>query len=162
MPRPPLRSIRRWIGGAHQHVPTVHKDAGARTGHKEGQGRQMVWNPRTVSWCLLLLVASAAVATAHLRVQRTLPEAEAVLAESPRQIQVWFNQAPDPAISRLTLDGAAGAVALGETAVQGDKSLLATLPSELEAGAYTVRWRTAGDDGHTQRGDFAFTVRAAN
>ena len=99
---------------------------------------------------------------AHLRVQRTLPEADAVLAESPRQIQVWFNQAPDPAISRLTLEGAAGEIALGDTAVHEDQSLLAMLPSKLEAGAYTVRWRTAGDDGHTQRGDFAFTVRPAD
>ena len=122
----------------------------------------MVSNPRTVGWCLLLLVASVAVVSAHLRVQRTLPEAGAVLAESPRRIQVWFNQAPDPAISRLTLEGAAGDIALGDTAVQEDKSLLAMLPSKLEAGVYTVRWRTAGDDGHTQRGDFAFTVRSAD
>ena len=132
---------------------------GAEDGACDGFGGA---NPRTVGWCLLLVVACATVATAHLRVQRTLPEADAVLAESPRQIQVWFNQAPDPAISRLTLEGAAGEIALGDTAVQEDQSLLAMLPSKLEAGAYTVRWRTAGDDGHAQRGDFAFTVRAAD
>ena len=122
----------------------------------------MVSKVRTGGWCLVLVVASVAVATAHLRVQKTLPEAGAALAESPRQIQVWFNQSPDPAISSLALEGADGEIALGDTAVRDDRSLLAALPSKLEAGAYTVKWRTAGDDGHTQRGDFAFTVRAAD
>ena len=117
---------------------------------------------KTWGWCLVLVVASAAVVTAHMAVERTMPEAGAVLSESPQQIRIWFTQAPDPAISRLTLEGANGEVALGGTQVQEDKSLMAMLPSKLEAGTYTVSWRTAGDDGHTQRGDFAFTVRAAD
>ena len=117
---------------------------------------------KTVGWCLALVVASVATAAAHMTVQKTMPEADAVLPESPQHIQVWFTQSPDPVISRLTLEGAAAAVALGETEVRDDRSLVAMLPSKLGAGAYTVRWRTAGDDGHTQRGEFAFTVRAAD
>lgn len=117
---------------------------------------------KTLGWCLAVVVASVAVVTAHMAVQKTLPEADAVLAESPHHIQIWFTQSPDPAISRLTLEGASGEVALGDTKVQDDRSLMAMLPSKLDAGSYTVRWRTAGDDGHTQRGDFAFSVRAAN
>ena len=117
---------------------------------------------KTVGWCLALAVAAVATGAAHMTVQKTAPEADAVLPESPHHIQVWFTQSPDPLISRLTLEGAGGAVALGETEVRGDRSLMAMLPSELGAGAYTVRWRTAGDDGHTQRGEFAFTVRAAD
>ena len=116
---------------------------------------------KTVGWCLALVVAFVATAAAHMAVQKTMPEADAVLSESPQHIQMWFTQSPDPAISRLTLEGAGGTVALGETEVRDDRSLVAMLPSKLEAGAYTVRWRTAGDDGHTQRGEFAFTVRAA-
>lgn len=112
--------------------------------------------------CLVLVVASVAVVTAHMAVEKTMPEADAVLAESPENVQVWFTQAPDPVISLLTLEGADGEVALGDTQVGDDKSLLAALPSTLAAGTYTVRWRAAGDDGHTQRGDFAFTVRAAD
>ena len=117
---------------------------------------------KTVGWCLALVVASVATAAAHMAVQKTMPEADAVLSESPRQIQMWFTQLPDPFISRLTLEGAGGAVALGDTEVRDDMSLVATVPSNLGAGAYTVRWRTAGDDGHTQRGEFAFIVRAAD
>jgi methionine-rich copper-binding protein CopC len=117
---------------------------------------------KTVGWCLVLVLAWAAVAAAHMAVQKTMPEADAVLPEPPRHIQVWFTQSPDPAISRLALEGANGDVALGDTEVRDDRSLVAMLPSRLAAGAYTVRWRTAGDDGHTQRGDFAFTVGAAD
>ena len=117
---------------------------------------------KTVGWCLALVVASVAVAAAHMTVQRTMPEAGAVLTASPDHIQVWFTQSPDPLISRLALESANGDVALGTTEVRDDRSLVAMLPSRLAAGDYTARWRTAGDDGHTQRGEFAFAVRAAD
>ena len=117
---------------------------------------------RTVGWCLVLVAASIAVVAAHMAVQKTMPEADAVLSESPHHVQVWFTQSPDPVISRLTLEGASGEIEIGDTRVQDDRSLTAMLPSKLDAGSYTVKWRTAGDDGHTQRGGFAFTVRAAD
>ena len=117
---------------------------------------------KTVGWCLVLVAASVAVVAAHMAVQKTMPEDDAVLSESPHHIRIWFTQSPDPAISRLTLEGTNGEIALGDTEVQDDRSLMAMLPSKLAAGTYTVNWRTAGDDGHTQRGDFAFTVRAAD
>lgn len=111
----------------------------------------------------LALVAASGAAPLHMALQKTMPEADAVLSESPGRIQMWFTQLPDPAVSRLTLEGANGQVALGDTeVVNDDKSLRAMLPSTLGAGAYTVKWRTAGDDGHIQRGEFAFTVRAAD
>lgn len=117
---------------------------------------------KTFGCCLALVVASVAIASAHMVVQKTMPEADAVLSEPPHHIQIWFTQSPDPVISRLTLEGANGEIALGDTRVQDDRSLMAMLPSALEAGSYTVRWRTAGDDGHTQRGDFAFTVQTVD
>ncbi len=111
---------------------------------------------------VLLLVVGAVTLMAHMRVQKTMPEDGAVLSGAPSRVQVWYTQAPDPAISQLLLEGADGAVALDETAIGDDKSLMAILPTALAGGIYTVKWRTAGDDGHTQRGDFSFTVRAAN
>ena len=111
---------------------------------------------------VLLLVVGAVTLMAHMRVQKTMPEDGAVLSGAPSRVQVWYTQAPDPAISQLLLEGADGAVALDETAIGDDKSLMAILPTALAGGIYTVKWRTAGDDGHTQRGDFSFTVQAAN
>ena len=117
---------------------------------------------RAMVWCAMLVVLSVATTVAHLRVDKTTPEAGVVLTDSPQHIQVWFTQSPDPAISLLTLEGADGAIELGDTMIHDDRSLMAMLPSALASGLYTVKWRPAGSDGHAQRGDFAFTVRAAD
>ena len=122
----------------------------------------MALNRMAVVYGLVVAMLCVATATAHMRVQKTMPEDGAMLSESPHHIQVWYTQAPDPAISQLTLEGAGGDVDLGDTKVVDDKSLMAMLPSALRIGSYTVKWRTAGDDGHAQRGDFMFTVRAAD
>ena len=113
---------------------------------------------RTFSWSLVLVVAAVAIAMAHLAPTRTMPEAESVVTESPGQLQVWFTQDPDSAVSQLTLEGPDGQVEIGETTVAEEKSLVAMVPVQLAPGSYTVGWRSAGDDGHARRGDFAFTV----
>lgn len=122
----------------------------------------MALNRTAVVYGLAVAMLCVATVMAHMRVQKTMPEDGAMLSESPHHIQVWYTQAPDPAISQLTLEGAGGDVDLGDTKVVDDKSLMAMLPSALRTGSYTVKWRTAGDDGHAQRGDFTFTVRAAD
>tara|TARA_B100000686_G_C16694389_1_gene919609 strand:+ start:428 stop:721 length:294 start_codon:yes stop_codon:yes gene_type:complete len=97
-----------------------------------------------------------------MRVQKTMPEDGDRLTSSPHRIQVWYTQLPDEAISQLLLEGVDGDISLGDTTVNEDKSLVAMVSTVLADGNYTVKWRTAGDDGHTQRGDFAFTVRSAD
>ena len=116
-----------------------------------------------IAGCAALVVATAvAVVSAHMAVSKTMPEADTVLVASPAEIQVWFTQAPDPAVSRLTLEGASGEIALSELDIRDDSSLHAAVPSTLASGSYTVHWRAAGNDGHTQRGEFSFTVHAAD
>ena len=117
---------------------------------------------RVLGWSSVLVLLAVATAFAHLAATKTMPDTDAVVAESPQQIQVWFTQDPDPAVSQLSLEGPAGAVELGDTKVSDEKSLMAMVPGTLAPGSYTVSWRTAGDDGHVRRGDFGFAVRAAN
>ena len=117
---------------------------------------------RVLGWSSVLVVLAVATAMAHLAATKTMPDADAVVAESPPTIQVWFTQDPDPAVSQLALEGPAGEVELGDTTVADEKSLMAMVPSALTAGKYTVTWRTAGEDGHVRRGDFVFTVRGAD
>ena len=117
---------------------------------------------RVLGWSSVLVVLAVATAMAHLAATKTMPDADAVVAESPQQIQVWFTQNPDPAVSQLALEGPAGEVELGDTTVADEKSLMAMVPRAMAPGSYTVSWRTAGDDGHVRRGDFAFTVRGAD
>jgi methionine-rich copper-binding protein CopC len=122
----------------------------------------MSHNLRAFGWSLVLVSVAVATAMAHLAVTKTMPEADAVLAESPEQLQVWFTQDPDPAVSKLTLQGTDGEVVIGETVVADQKSLVAAVPTDLSPGRYTVSWRSAGDDGHVRRGDFVFTLRGTN
>lgn len=117
---------------------------------------------RAFGWSLVLVFVAVATAMAHLAVTKTMPEADAVLTKSPEQLQVWFTQDPDPAVSKLMLQGSDGEVALGETVVADQKSLEAAVPTDLSPGSYIVGWRSAGDDGHVRRGDFVFTLRGTN
>ncbi len=107
-------------------------------------------------------LAAAAVVSAHMAYSKSMPVKDATLSASPEQVQVWFTQDPEPAVSRLSLAGPGGEIAMGETRVGEEKSLMAAVPAPLGPGTYTVSWRSAGDDGHVQRGDFSFTIRAAN
>ena len=109
----------------------------------------------------VLVVVAVVTVMAHLAPTKTMPDADAVVTESPNHIQVWFTQDPDPAVSQLSLDGPTGSVELGKTTVASEKSLMATVPDSLRPGNYVAHWRSAGDDGHVRRGEFAFTVREA-
>lgn len=122
----------------------------------------MAHTNRVLFWSSVLVLLAVATAFAHLAVTKTMPDADAVVTKSPQQIEVWFTQDPDPAISQLSLEGPSGTVKLGDTKVSDEKSLMAMISGTLAFGSYTVSWRTAGDDGHVRRGDFVFNVRAAN
>ena len=111
---------------------------------------------------VVLVVVAVVTVMAHLAPTKTMPDADAVVTESPNHIQVWFTQDPDPAVSQLSLDGPTGSVELGKTTVASEKSLMATVPDSVRPGNYVAHWRSAGDDGHVRRGEFAFTVREAN
>ncbi len=110
---------------------------------------------------LVIALAAAATLSAHMAYSKSMPAKDATLSESPDHLQVWFTQDPEPAVSQLSLEGPGGDVALGATTVGDEKSLVAAVPAPLAPGSYTVKWRSAGDDGHALRGDFAFSVRTA-
>ena len=111
---------------------------------------------------LAAALITAVTVSAHMAYSKSVPAEDAALAESPAQLQVWFTQDPEPALSQLSLEGPNGDITIGKTTVSEERSLVAEVPSTLGPGSYTVNWRSAGNDGHVQRGDFAFTIRAAD
>ena len=119
------------------------------------------WTRTLVVTVALGLAGTVAVST-HMAYSKSVPAKDATLPESPSELQVWFTQDPEPAVSRISLEGPAGGVTLGETTVASDRSIVASVQNPLGPGSYTVNWRSAGDDGHVLRGDFSFTVRATN
>lgn len=105
-----------------------------------------------------LFLALASGALAHLKVTKTAPEKDQTLKEPVKAVRIWFTEDPDVALSQLRLMGPQGEVSLEHMHSMGDKDLMASVTDALAPGKYTVKWRTAGDDGHVQRGEWSFEV----
>lgn len=119
--------------------------------------------PKSVLAMVLIVVAALATVSvaAHMSVAKSVPAANATLTAVPAQLQIWFTQPPDPAISRIQLFGPSEPVKVSGVRAGSDRSLVADVIGPAPgAGRYRVRWQSAGDDGHVQRGEFAFTVSA--
>jgi copper resistance protein C len=107
------------------------------------------------------LLAVPVVGGAHAMLVKSAPARRAALTRLPERVQLWFNEALEPAFARLTVWDARGArVDGGDASVEPDdpKLLSVKLPA-LEPGAYTVKFRVLSVDGHVVEGEFSFTVR---
>jgi methionine-rich copper-binding protein CopC len=118
---------------------------------------------RTRLVCLVMIVAAWTTTPMafHFELLKSTPAAKATLRGAPARLQLWFSQVPATGVSQLTLKNDQGDVALGKTVIEArEKSMYADPVKPLAAGRYTIHWRGAGDDGHVQQGDIAFTVTA--
>ncbi|MSO48354.1 MAG: copper resistance protein CopC [Acidobacteria bacterium] len=136
--------------GAHRYAATMSGMSASRL--------------RRILPLVVFILASAAVAFAHLKVDKTFPVSGATVTTAPTQIQVWFSQAPTVAVSGLTLEGPSGKVELGKVIAgmadgKADNSLVAFVVGTVASGAYTVSWKTSGADGHILTGTFEFTFK---
>ncbi len=114
----------------------------------------------TLAGATLLL---AGFAFTHLQLKASVPAADSALKNAPSQILLIFSARPEAALSRVQLMGPdSSPVPMGKP-VAGSDSLSLTIPitGKLADGRYTVRWRSAGRDGHPAAGDFVFTVGAS-
>jgi methionine-rich copper-binding protein CopC len=102
-----------------------------------------------------LMLAAAAV---------TAPSAQAhakIESSQPKEIRIKFNEALEPAFSKIVLMNAKDAeVALPRIAVdKSDRTVMFTPVPALPTGQYSVRWSTMTHDGHKAKGQFAFRVK---
>jgi methionine-rich copper-binding protein CopC len=94
--------------------------------------------------------------------EKSEPATEAALTAPPKQLQLWFNEKIDVAVSKIELSSPAGTVALSPVHAMGEKSLMAGITGKMPDGTYTVAWQTAGDDGHVVKGDITFAVKTSH
>lgn len=123
-----------------------------------------VWRSRAAALAALLLTGAVVSLSAHLKVEKTLPEAGAVIETAPTELRVWFSQKPTVPVSSLALEGPGGPITLGKVAAgqtdgKADRSLVSAITGPLPAGKYTAAWKTSGGDGHIQTGTFEFTLK---
>jgi len=108
-----------------------------------------------------LASAATSSAFAHAKLQSSDPQAGTTLATAPKQVHLKFNEALEPAFSKIKVVGS-GDNEIPVTGTTVDKadptSMTAPLPA-LSAGEYRVQWSTMTHDGHKAKGEFTFTVK---
>jgi copper transport protein len=113
---------------------------------------------------ILVLLGSLGISAhteAHALLQRSLPDAGAVLQQAPQVITLTFTEQPEPTLSAIhVLDSTGRQVdRTGAQGVPAHPEELQVPLGPLQNGAYTVVWRTVSRiDGHVTGGAFGFGI----
>ncbi len=120
-------------------------------------------NYQTFRMALLIVVALSGVAsevTAHARVKRANPAVGGVVtaASMPTELQVWFSEQLEPALSTIeVVDQAGTRMDRGDVRVDNeDHTQLRVSLAHLPPGKYRVIWRAVSIDTHFTSGSFPF------
>ena len=110
---------------------------------------------------VVALCASAGAALAHSMLIKAEPPRRAVLAKTPPQVKLWFNEELEGEYASLiVLDAEKHPVTeiKPQLAPDDPKSIVLPLP-ELMPGKYSVKFRVLSVDGHVVESSFDFTVK---
>jgi methionine-rich copper-binding protein CopC len=111
------------------------------------------------AFAIAALATSAA--QAHAKLESSQPQAGSTLDSAPKEIRLQFNEAIEPAFSKIKLTDASNAeVQLAPAKVDAaDAKAMATDLPALRPGDYQVQWTTMTHDGHKAKGQFSFKVK---
>jgi len=118
---------------------------------------------RAALLAFFVLLGAPTLVRGHTGLRKSEPAAGARVSTPLSTIRLWFSESVQLAVTRVRLvgpDSAATALTLTPSPTE-PKLVLAALPGPLAAGVYRVEWQTGGRDGHPVRGQFRFTVLAA-
>ena len=106
---------------------------------------------------VVLALAPAAPAAAHASLLETDPAEGQVLAESPGEARLTFDETVSVSADGVQVFDAQGESVTSEAATR-DEVLTVDLPDELAEGTYVVSWRVVSADGHPVAGALTFSV----
>lgn len=118
-------------------------------------------NPKFKYFVAATLAIAAGSVQAHARLEASEPKAASTLDSAPRLLRLQFNEALEPAFSKVALHDAADRDIALPKAVPDKarpKEMAVPLPP-LGAGTYRVLWSTVTHDGHKSKGEFTFRVK---
>jgi copper resistance protein C len=97
---------------------------------------------------------------AHAIMVKSQPVADSTIAESPKQVDVWFNDKVGSEYKALAVINSKGNRVDNKDATQEtfDQSHLYTTVTDLPPDTYTVRYRVVSLDTHIVTGKFKFTI----
>jgi copper transport protein len=96
-------------------------------------------------------------AWSHAVLLETIPADRAVLAQSPNEILLRFNEAVQPVALRI-IDGAGKQVASDARTEVRDGDLRILLAAPLAPGAYVLSYRITSEDSHPVGGSYLFAI----
>ena len=120
---------------------------------------------RDTTVAIVSLVAGSVVATAafaHPKLVKSDPAADAVVAASPKELRLSFNEELVPKFSSADVKDQKGQkVEIGTAAANptDKKQLVVPLSKPLAAGTYKVEWHAVAADTHRVQGSYSFTVK---
>lgn len=117
----------------------------------------------TKSLLLLILFLSFALplpVKAHAIMVKAQPAVDSTVAESPKQVDVWFNDKVGSEYKALAVINSKGTRVDNKDVAQEtfDPSHLYTTVTNLPPDTYTVRYRVVSMDTHIVTGKFKFTI----
>jgi copper transport protein len=111
---------------------------------------------------LLLLLLAPQAALAHAKLLRSEPKAKSSLTQSPKTVELWFNEELEAGFNTIEVKDEQGKrFDRGEVSLGEDGKKVQVELQELLAGNYTVEWKAVSTDEHALRGKFTFTVVVA-
>ncbi len=98
---------------------------------------------------------------AHAIMVKSQPVVDSTVAESPKQVDVWFNDKVGSEYKALAVIDSAGKRVDNKDAAQEtfDQSHLYVTVPQLPPGTYNVRYRVVSLDTHIVTGKFKFTIK---
>jgi len=100
-------------------------------------------------------------ALAHAKLQSSDPQAGSTLGAAPKQVRLKFNEALEPAFSKIKLSGPQkNEIPITATSVDKADPTVMTAPlPALSPGEYHIRWSTMTHDGHKTKGEVTFKIK---
>jgi copper resistance protein C len=108
--------------------------------------------------CTLLFLIQGS--RAHAFVDHTEPAVGSQIHSVPTQVNVWFTEKLEPALSKIQVFDPSGRE-VDKRDVKMDQSnaaLMTVTLSELKPGKYKVVWRAVSVDTHVTTGNFTFDL----
>lgn len=115
---------------------------------------------RAIPMALLSPLLLTGLAQAHARIESSVPENGATLADPPAEVRIRYTEPVEERLSTLTLLDAEGRPVPGTEPARGDadaRELILKLP-RLSGGAYTVESQSLAKDGHVFKETIRFAV----
>jgi methionine-rich copper-binding protein CopC len=111
---------------------------------------------------LAMIVDGTVPALAHAHLTHATPAANAVVQDSPANIQLQFSEGIEPKFAKVAITGANGTrVPTGTPTLDPNNKILLIVPitGPLSPGSYKVDWSVVSTDTHKVKGSYSFTVK---